>query len=1119
MSYRDFLETKVPTAPEVGFDVARGDLNPALFAWQKQLVQWALLRGRAALFARVGLGKTLMQLDWARVIHERTGGDVLILAPLAVAHQTQREGEKFGIPVTVAREPRDLQSGINVTNYERLEKFDTTQFTGIVLDESSILKGFGSKTRWQLNEAFADTPYKLCCTATPAPNQHTELGTHAHFLGIMDHGEMLTRWFGNDTKLARNLHLKKHGEKDFWRWVATWAACVMRPSDLRDEYGRLYSDEGFDLPPLTVHEHSVAVDHLATQEDTGQLFRPVSSIAATELHAELRRTIPERVARAAGLVSREPDEPWLVWCNTNREADALMELLKPLGAVEVRGNDRPDEKERKLLGFATGDVAILITKPSIAGFGLNYQHCARHVFVGLSYCYSEDTEVLTREGWRTFDKVSKNIELATVNQETLAFEWQQPTEVIWESYAGEMVRFYGPNSFDLLVTPNHNMFVKRCEKRYGGDSGRWHLKEADELAEGFKRQEYRMLSAPKFFEGDKARKVAIPVPSDMRINSRSRVVESIEVCDLARLAGWFLSEGYVHLRDTRGRAGRISICQSERKPENRAEIIALLQRIGLTPNFKTKDIVSCSSNLAEFLVEQFGNSSHTKRIPGWVKDLDRSVLVVLRDTMLKGDGCHCDGVPRFYRTVSKALADDFQEICLKTGVRARVRHGVIKASFGVDGLVEIYDVQVSWKHTEPAVMNAPESVEYSGMIGCATVPNHTLIIRRNGVPLVSGNSFEQLHQALGRSHRFGQTREVEAHIITAETEQQVLDTIHRKQEEHTRMQEKLVIATRANDKSEVGRADVGKPTGRVEVGERGAWEMREGDCVEVVGGLPDDSVHLSLFSPPFSTLYSYSPSLRDMGNCADDEEFFEHFAHLVPELLRTTVPGRLCIVHTKDMVRYRNQYGFGGLRAFSDEVRAAFEDPAHIAAGGARWGFHSRVTVWKDPVREMQRTKSTGLLYKTLRKDSSQSRVGCPEYLMVFRKWTPDADSPEPIEHTREEFPLEVWQRYASPVWEDIRPTDVLNTAIAREAADEKHIAPLQLDLIARCLELWSNSGDLVLDPFCGLGSVGVKALETDRRFLGVELKNSYFERAVKNLTVGEYSAGVPNLLEAVPQP
>jgi len=259
------------------------------------------------------------------------------------------------------------------------------------------------------------------------------------------------------------------------------------------------------------------------------------------------------------------------------------------------------------------------------------------------------------------------------------------------------------------------------------------------------------------------------------------------------------------------------------------------------------------------------------------------------------------------------------------------------------------------------------------------------------------------------------------------------------------------------------------------------------------------SVGLTVFSPPFSSLYTYSASPRDMGNCADDAEFFRQYRYLVPELLRVTKPGRLCVVHTKDLPRYKSSTGASGLRDFTGDVLRAMEAD-NSAVDGSRWVYHSRITIWKCPVTEMQRTKSHGLLYKTLRADASYSRQGCPDYLTVFRKWTPGTDSADPVIHTKEELPLDLWQRYASPVWDDIDQTDVLNARLARASKDEKHMCPLQLDLIERCLHLWSNPGDVVLSPFAGIGSEGYVALKMGRRFVGAELKPEYWLWSQRNL-------------------
>lgn len=283
-----------------------------------------------------------------------------------------------------------------------------------------------------------------------------------------------------------------------------------------------------------------------------------------------------------------------------------------------------------------------------------------------------------------------------------------------------------------------------------------------------------------------------------------------------------------------------------------------------------------------------------------------------------------------------------------------------------------------------------------------------------------------------------------------------------------------------------------KEVGALDEASGNGWHLYNGDCVEVIRGIPDRSVDLSVYSPPFSNLYVYSDSERDMGNSVDDAEFLKHYAFLARELLRVTRPGRLCLVHCKDLVDYKGRDGRAGLRDFpGDLIRI------HEAAG---WKYHSRVTVWKCPVTEMQRTKAHGLLYKQLRTDSSFSRQGLAEYVLGFRRWVEEREDVSPVTHTEETFPLEQWQQYASPVWMDIDQTNVLNAAIAREDGDEKHLCPLQLDLIERCVRLWSNPGEVVLSPFAGIGSEVVTAVKLGRRGVGIELKSSYFARAVRNL-------------------
>ena len=279
------------------------------------------------------------------------------------------------------------------------------------------------------------------------------------------------------------------------------------------------------------------------------------------------------------------------------------------------------------------------------------------------------------------------------------------------------------------------------------------------------------------------------------------------------------------------------------------------------------------------------------------------------------------------------------------------------------------------------------------------------------------------------------------------------------------------------------------------------WALYLGDCVEVVSALPSESVHYSIFSPPFASLYTYSDSPHDMGNVKNDDEFAQHFGFLIPELLRVTKPGRLLSFHCMNLPTSKARDGVIGLRDFRGELIRAFVD--------AGWVYHSEVVIWKDPVTAMQRTKALGLLHKQLKKDSCMSRQGIPDYLVTMRK---PGDNPERVTHTNDSFPVAKWQRYASPVWMDVNPSRTLQYRSAREHNDERHICPLQLDVIERAVELWTNPGDIVLSPFAGIGSEGYVSVQKGRRFVGVELKPSYFRQAMANLKAAE--ANTPGLFE-----
>lgn len=377
-SYAEFLASK--GVATVNDSVPHGEIHSALFAWQRKVCEWLLERGRAAAFLDTGLGKTITQCEWARQVP----GDVLILAPLAVASQTAKEAQdKLGLEVLHSRDG-SVKSKVTVANYERLHLFDLSRFAGVVLDESSILKSFMGKTKQALCEGFANTRWRLACTATPAPNDHMELGNHSQFLGVMPSTEMLARWFINDPSAVGTYRLKGHAEADFWAWVGSWAACVGMPSDVGGD------DAGYKLPGINFETHIVETPLTAGGE--GELFA-MAGTSATDLHKTKRLTVHERCRLVAEMVNKS-SECWVVWCESNEESAALVDSIPD--AVEVKGSDSVDVKEDRLNAFSEGRARVLVSKPSICGFGMNWQHCANTAFASISYSYESFYQAVRR---------------------------------------------------------------------------------------------------------------------------------------------------------------------------------------------------------------------------------------------------------------------------------------------------------------------------------------------------------------------------------------------------------------------------------------------------------------------------------------------------------------------------------------------------------------------------------------------------------------------------------------------------------------------------------------------------------------------------------------------------
>lgn len=712
MNYQEFLETKKKTFIESGFDIDENQLNKNLFDFQKHAVKTALNKGRFALFFDCGLGKTLMQLAWSEAVFNQTQKKVLILAPLAVVEQTKDEAIKFGISLDC----------FDITNYDQLKNIENIkQYAGVVLDESSILKGRDGKLSSLIIDSFKSTPYKLACTATPSPNDHMELGQHSEFLGAMSYLEMLAMYFVHDGGETSKWRLRKHAKDPFWNYVCTWSMACDKPDSLG------FCHQGYDLPEIEFIEHIIPVEN-----NTQTLFGDVA-VSATDLHKDLKRSLDLRIEKTKELVNTS-NEQWIVWTLKNDEADFLKNEL--LDSVNVQGSDSPEFKAKHLNGFAKKDFKVLITKTSIASFGMNYQQCFNMVFT----------------------------------------------------------------SYDF--------------------------------------------------------------------------------------------------------------------------------------------------------------------------------------------------------------------------------------------------------------------------------------------------KFEAFYQAVRRCYRFGQKNKVKVHLLIPESQINVRATILEKQQCHFEMiQEMAKYSSEANYKTAKSKVMINNKEIKTE-----KYHLLNGDCVQESKKIADNAADLVVFSPPFAELYVYSDKEEDMGNVANYKQFEEHFKFLIPELKRILKSGRICAIHCMDLPIQKGKEGYIGLRDFSGMLIQWFQEMGFI--------YHSRVTIWKNPVTEMQRTKALGLLHKTIKKDSSMTRVGIPDYVLFFRN---EGENETPITHQdtdpskRDYLPVDLWQKYASPVWYDIDYSRTLQYRSGRDGNDEKHICPLQLDTIERTIHLYSNEGETVFSPFGGIGSEGFQALKMGRKSISIELKESYFALNAKN--------------------
>jgi len=739
VEYSEFLVSKRITDGYCGMPDDDIDIHSMLYDFQRAVTRWALMKGRCAVWADCGLGKTFIELEWAKNVSAYTDKPVLIFAPLAVTAQTKREGVKLGLDVRIVRSPEEIEDpGVYIANYEMAHVFNPDVLGGIVADESSILKSFTGKTRNLLIHKYGAVPFRLAASATPAPNDTMELANHAEFLGAMKRSEMLATFFVHDSGDTSKWRLKKHGAMDFWKWVASWAVLFRTPDDIGFDASR------YVLPPL--HRKQIIVG--------GEELNMELVLTLDQRRAVRRGSIAEKAERVVGMIQKGAGQ-WLIWCDLNPEQDVVCAALKAAGIsfVSVEGSTSYDKRIEYEQQWREGVVDVLVTKPKIFSFGLNWQHCHQVVFIGMS------------------------------------------------------------------------------------------------------------------------------------------------------------------------------------------------------------------------------------------------------------------------------------------------------------------------------------------------------------------DSFEAVYQAIRRCWRFGQLHDVTMYMVCTPDEGPVVKNIAAKEDLYKQMIDGMLDYVKDTVKGNIQMMRRDEQHYETQTHKGNRYRLIMGDCVEVLKSMKDESVGMSVFSPPFATLYTYSALDRDMGNSRSYEAFSEHFSYFVAELYRVMKSGRQVAVHCMNLPVMKEREGYIGIRDFRGDLIRAFQRAGFI--------YHSEVCIWKNPVAQMTRTKSIGLLYKQLRKDSNLSRQGLPDYLVIFRK---TGTNVEPITKEKKTFPVTKWQRYASPVWFDIKEGDVLKYRDARGSDDERHICPLQLGVIQRALRLWSNRGDVVLDPFMGIGSSGHVALKLGRRFLGVELKKSYFDIALRNVKDAERFADRKMLTKLYPE-
>ena len=1095
IDYGAFLERKRVAAIPVGFGVDEDHINPMLFPFQRDVVRWAAAKGRCAVLLDTGLGKTFVQLEWARLVNERT----LIVAPLSVARQTVREATKLGLTVHYTRDGSDLTDGINITNYEMIGHFDAAKFGAVVLDESSILKAISGATRKALTEAFAGVKYRLCCTATPAPNDYTELGNHAHFLGICTTAEMLSMFFVNANKQqaieyngriiekkgsnkgGTEWRLKHHAESRFFEWLSTWAITMTKPSDLG------YSDDGFILPPLNIYPLFLPSD-----------YRPTDELMFTGLHGLANRVDVRRQAMAArlaalrGVVDGSAGQ-WIIWVGLDEESSAVTTAFSD--AVEVKGSDSPESKARAIEAFQDGEYRILVSKGRIAGFGLNLQNAHDMAFFGLNDSWETYYQCIRRE-WRYGQTEPVNVHLILSEIEDEIYRNVMRKDALAARLRSQLidaVRDYERGELGM-VTHLEQGYEQRDARGQG-----WRLMLGDSC-ERLKEIETASVDmsvySPPFSDlftysasdrdlgnsrgtADFFQHYAFIIREVLRVTKPGRLT-CVHTSDIPAMAS---RDGWIGLKDFPGDVIRAYEAEGwtfigrafvQKNPQALKDGTPVLTPAGWVPieQLRVDDLIIGSDGKPTSIID----------VPY------RGAQPIYRVTFDDGASVECG--PEHLWTVRTGAHNTWKP--LRTDqiheLGTQAPSGLLRWEIPVAEPIEHPgDVLPLYPRLLGALL---ADGNWAGQ-RCVSITKDRELVE--SLPLPVGHRVTERpgsERAGGRTATYG---------INGGCWHQnaVLSALRALGLENCRAWEKFIpaeyLTATIAERRELLR---GLLDGDGSIQSKGGiWYRTTSE--QLVRGVVDLVNSLGGLA---------TARQKDGGRYGDGKRgrpLWEISIRLTGDWCPFTLERKA--KHWKNNRRRIHRrilsVGLTGETAPCTCISVAAPDGLYVTDGHV-------VTHNSQAIR----VKSKALLFVQLRKDSADSRPALVDQILLFKAPGENAVPIRPVDNG--ELDNETWIEWANGIWLGISESNTLSYHNARAAEDEKHICPLQLGTIERCVKLYSNPGELVLSPFAGIGSEGFVAVKNGRRFVGVELKPSYWKTAVSNLEEAERIAHAPSLFD-----